>query len=160
MRVGVTGHQKREGIDWVWVARTIDKELELRPEIRLALSSLAEGADQAFAKCAIRHQIRLLAVIPIEDYSSYFAPEALLEFKRLLRHAEAIDLGLSGNPEAAFLKAGRYVVDHVDLLFAVWDGERAAGKGGTADIVAYAQERDCPIIHINPIARTIKSLHR
>jgi hypothetical protein len=159
MRVGVTGHQKREGIDWRWVSRAVDAELELRPTIELAVSSLAEGADQVFARCAIEHHIPVLAVIPIDNYASYFEAEALLEYRSLLTQSKCVDLGLTGDPETAFLQAGRYIVEHVELLFAIWDGKRAAGRGGTADIVTYAQQRDCPIIHIDPIAQTIKPLH-
>jgi hypothetical protein len=159
MRVGVTGHQKREGIDWSWVSHAIGTQLALRPQIQLALSSLAEGADQVFAVCALQRDIRLIAVVPIENYPSFFSPEALLEFKRLIGQAERIDLEFSGDPRMAFLNAGRYVVDHVDVLFAIWDGQHAAGKGGTGDIVSYAQDRRCPVVHINPLDETIKLLN-
>jgi hypothetical protein len=119
------------------------------------MSSLAAGADQVFARCALRHDIRLIAVIPIDHYASFFDPETLGEYKRLLDQADRIELGYSGDPETAFLQAGRYVVEHIDLLFAIWDGNRAEGKGGTGDIVSYAQRRRCPVVHINPIDRTI-----
>ena len=33
------------------------------------------------------------------------------------------------------------VVEHSDVLVAVWDGDRSRGEGGTADIVAYAADR-------------------
>ncbi len=39
------------------------------------------------------------------------------------------------------MAAGRAVADRSDLLLAVWDGAPAAGLGGTADIVRYAEER-------------------
>jgi hypothetical protein len=107
MRVGVTGHQKREGIDWRWVSRAVDAELELRPTIELAVSSLAEGADQVFARCAIEHHIPVLAVIPIDNYASYFEAEALLEYRSLLTQSKCVDLGLTGDPETAFLQAVR-----------------------------------------------------
>ena len=54
-----------------------------------------------------------------------------------------------------FLEAGKYVVDACDLLFAVWDGETAEGRGGTGDVVAYAQRKRRPIIHMNPCLEMI-----
>ncbi|MGA3159798.1 MAG: hypothetical protein ABSC77_01175 [Terracidiphilus sp.] len=48
----------------------------------------------------------------------------------------------------AYAQAGRYVVDHCDVLIAVWDGKPARGRGGTAKIVQYAQEQNRPIIRV------------
>ena len=44
--------------------------------------------------------------------------------------------------------AGRATVAHCDVLIAVWDGLRARGRGGTADIVQLALARGTPIVHI------------
>jgi hypothetical protein len=41
-------------------------------------------------------------------------------------------------------------VDLSDLLIAVWDGKEAKGKGGTADIVRYARERDTEVVVLWP----------
>ena len=46
-----------------------------------------------------------------------------------------------------FLRAGRRVVDLSDRLFAVWDGEKARGVGGTAEIVDYARASGKPVTH-------------
>jgi hypothetical protein len=48
--------------------------------------------------------------------------------------------------DAAYERAGRYIVDRSDVLIAVWDGREPGGRGGTADIVAYARERDVPVL--------------
>lgn len=47
--------------------------------------------------------------------------------------------------ERAYEAAGRYVVDHCDMLLAVWDGRPARGRGGTAEIIAYARRRERPL---------------
>src|SRR5262249_19847988 len=44
---------------------------------------------------------------------------------------------------------GMETVNHCDLLLAVWDGEPARGRGGTAEIVAYAREIQRPLIIID-----------
>jgi hypothetical protein len=54
----------------------------------------------------------------------------------------------SGPP--AYLSASRYLIDHCDLLLAVWDGSPATGSGGTADAVAYARDRGRSIVVVWP----------
>jgi len=45
----------------------------------------------------------------------------------------------------AYEQVGRYVVDHSDVVIAVWDGQQAQGRGGTADVVAYTRARRVPL---------------
>jgi alpha-D-ribose 1-methylphosphonate 5-triphosphate synthase subunit PhnL len=45
----------------------------------------------------------------------------------------------TSGPEA-YLAASRHLIDHCDLLLAVWDGAPATGSGGTAEAVDYARE--------------------
>jgi len=40
------------------------------------------------------------------------------------------------------------VVDHCDLLIAVWDGEPTSSRGGMAEIIAYAREQNRPILRV------------
>jgi hypothetical protein len=40
------------------------------------------------------------------------------------------------------------VADQCDALVAVWDGQPARGRGGTADIVAYARKKRRPLAWI------------
>ena len=48
----------------------------------------------------------------------------------------------------AYWKAGRYVVDHSDVLIAIWNGEKSNGRGGTKEIIDYAKKRKRPVIII------------
>lgn len=50
----------------------------------------------------------------------------------------------------AYEAAGRLVMSQADILIAVWDGDPAQGRGGTAQIVAEAIALHLPIIHIDP----------
>jgi hypothetical protein len=65
-------------------------------------------------------------------------------------------LDTHGTDEDAYLAAGQRVVELSDIVLAVWNGKPAKGKGGTADVVAYAIRRGMPLIHINPISRTVR----
>jgi len=50
--------------------------------------------------------------------------------------------------EESYYQAGRWIVDHCDWMVAVWNGLPSRGRGGTADIVAYARRTQRPLVHI------------
>jgi hypothetical protein len=156
MRIGVTGHQRRPEIDWNWVKKEIGAALSELKDVDGAYTSLAVGSDQIFAQAALRHNIKVIAVIPLPrpDYEKYFKDGDLETYYDLLGRSEVIELKGDPDHEKAFFQAGIYIADHADKLIAVWDGNPALGLGGTADIVAYAQSRGRPILHINPVRRS------
>lgn len=159
MNVGITGHQKRRGLNWDWVAVQMRDQLRQLGDVRHAYSSLAVGADQIFATAALDMRIPVVAVIPFKEYERFFSRQELVRYRDLFEHCEQIvlDSGAS-SPEQAFLEAGRYIVDHSDLLIAVWDGARSEGLGGTADIVDYARGETRQVVHIDPFQRTVTRL--
>jgi hypothetical protein len=75
-------------------------------------------------------------------------------WRRLLEHAEHVRvITENGTREDAYLDCGMATVDGADVLLAVWDGEPARGKGGTADVVSYAGLLGKPLILIDAHAR-------
>ena len=130
------------------------------------LSSLAEGADRVVARAVLSYpDARIDAVLPLtlEDYMEDFATEASRkEFAELLsRCSEPVLLrtrsirnecgdadGQAELRKDAYAEAGRYVVDHCDVLIAVWDGELARDRGGTGEIVQYALEQNRPVLRV------------
>jgi hypothetical protein len=158
MRIGITGHQKRPGIDWNWVRKCIDTELRKLSVPIKGYSSLAEGSDQVFAEAIIERGGMLEAVIPTPRYERCFSPEGLAEYQRLRSLSQARELPARETDQISFLNAGRYIVDHSNVMIAVWDGKPAVGLGGTADVVGYALTRGTPVIHIDPINRTVRTL--
>jgi hypothetical protein len=158
MRIGITGHQTRDRIDWSWVKNTIRFELSKIVGVEQCLSSLASGSDQVFAEVALDLGIPVLAVIPVQGYERYFKGKALAKYRRLLSQCKVSQLNWSGDDERAFLDAGKNIVEKSDMLFAVWDGKQAQGRGGTGDVVLFAQKSAKPIVHINPIDRSIQRI--
>src|SRR5205814_763061 len=77
-----------------------------------------------------------------QDFST---DDSVSDFRRLLGHAGSI-LELDGSRETeqrqnlSYEAAGRIVLNHCEVLLAVWDGQEAHGVGGTAGIVALALE--------------------
>jgi hypothetical protein len=130
------------------------------------LSPLAEGADRVVARAVLDYPgARLDVVLPltVDDYLEDFeTEESKKEFQDLLarcrrpvplrarrirddRHDPGDQAELRRD---AYKEVGEYVVDHCDVLIAVWDGQPARGRGGTAEVVKYAQEQNRPIIRV------------
>ena len=71
--------------------------------------------------------------LPQSDYLADFASaESKAEFLRLLGKAdEVIELPPVPTRDEAYEAAGNYVLEHCDVLIAIWDGPDAQGQGGT-----------------------------
>lgn len=125
-----------------------------------AVSSCAEGADLLFVAAAVRLGLprRCLLPIPISEFEADFSTDAAL---RSMRQAVAGAMSVhierrTDTRTAAYLDCGCRVVDESDVLVAYWDGNPAAGEGGTGDIVAYARSTGKPLLWIHSVtgART------
>jgi hypothetical protein len=135
-----------------------------RPIDRTTLiSALARGADRVAARQALALGCWLSVAMPFAgaDYLLDFKgsedpAEALqspaedrAEFEYLLGQAGDRWLALDGSraqdPDRAYEAVGRFVARHSDILIAVWDGQAAQGRGGTADIIRYATNLGVPV---------------
>lgn len=156
MRIGVTGHQEREGIDWKWVRNQIDQVVREMPTPVVGYTSLAAGADQIFARSVLEGGGKVVAVIPMPGYEACFEEAALTSYRELLKRSEEKLLpGVPGDLQESFFLAGLYVAGHSDRVLAIWDQKEAKGRGGTADIVRHCQRLKIPLTVINPINRVI-----
>lgn len=155
MIFGLTGHQKLPDsvADY---ARSRLREMRFAEDV-IGVCSLAAGADQLFAEVVLDLGGRLWAVIPANDYETTFDdPGDLDKFERLVTDAERVErLNFAKPSEQAFYAAGLRVVDLCDKLYALWDGKKARGLGGTGDIVTYAREQGKPtdVLWLDGVAR-------
>lgn len=158
-RVGITGHQRLEKADqWPWVERALHTELaKLTPPL-VGVTSLAIGADQAFARAILERGGKLVAILPFQDIERTFPSELLPSYRSLVAQATVETLNMPGNDDDAYVAAGHRVVNSSDVMLAVWDGKPQQSRGGTADIVSYATRRGVLVIHINPEARSVRRL--
>jgi hypothetical protein len=159
IQIGVTGHRALG--DTATVAGGVREAIE---RIRraygdlpvTALSMLAEGADRLVAEELLRaSNARLVAVLPsaADDYAVDFGPNdgpSRLHFDALLAQAaEVMRVPDQPSRDEGYLRAGHAMVDRCDVLLAVWDGATARGKGGTAEVVAYARARGKPLVIVH-----------
>ena len=158
-RVGITGHQRlADAEQWPWVEQQLKAELARWAPPLICFTSLAIGADQLFARAALERGGALVAILPFKDLERTFAPEDLASYRWLLRRSEVETLDTPGGDEAAYFAAGRRVVECADVMVAVWDGRPETGRGGTADIVAYAVQRQVPLFVIDPSTRSTRRI--
>ena len=170
--VGVTGHRSEAlaAADPAALGRRVDAllgEIEAaalallaserscfsdEPPLMTLVSPLAGGADQLVAARAIERGWDLQAVLPMERgaYRGSMPADDARELDRLADRSRCL-LELPGDPARpldAFVMAGRATVAHSDLLIALWDGQPARGRGGTAETIERALVRGTPVIHL------------
>lgn len=160
LSVGVTGH-RRLGTDprsawrvWAECAALLDRLREIargQGKPLVAWSALAVGADTLFARAAVGLGIPLRGVIPFHDYPDDFQGDERRQFDEILGMCEHVDrLPARKKSDQAYLKAGLWVVDHSDVVIAVWDGRPAAGTGGTGDVADYAVRKGKLLLRVDP----------
>jgi hypothetical protein len=115
------------------------------------VSCLARGADSVFAEVLIELGGRLEVIVPSSDYRQVeVPPDHAPQFDLLLDRAESVKVMPSptAGPEA-YVAANNAMLDKVDLLLAVWDGDDG-DEGGTGHVVNEARARQIPVTVIWP----------
>lgn len=154
--ISVTGHRFLAEVDKITAG--IDKALDHiertygETSFRV-ISALAEGADRlAVRRVLARGNAALIVPLPLprEEYLKDFQTQGSQEeFLELLDQAEEV-LTLPPAPtrEESYASAGYYLLDHCQVLIAIWDGQNAQGVGGTGEIAAAARRRKLPLAWI------------
>ncbi len=119
------------------------------------MSGFAEGADQiATAACPSDWIVEAILPFPKDEYLKDFERSAAGDSRdmrgeflaSLARAAVVTELPtLTGPRDQAYLLCGRFMLQQIDLLIAVWDGE-APRPGGTGEIVKDAVEGGTPVV--------------
>jgi nucleoside 2-deoxyribosyltransferase len=161
LRIGVTGH--RDPADETEISGLVRKHLsEIAKRfsanastrvIFTVVSALADGADQLVVRQAIEQlgadHVTLRAVLPFPAAGYAATVSHPRAFEELLAMAATIvTLPPSEDRGEAYERAGRVIVDHSDVVIALWDGYPADGRGGTAETVAYAQAKQTPVFAV------------
>ncbi len=125
-----------------------------QPPLLRIISPLAEGADRIAAQAGLSLGADLQCLLPFhaDEYGRDFASDGSREeFYALLARASAVfEVDGSRNAETiAYERAGRLVIEHSDFLIAIWDGEAAAGRGGTTQMVEEALAQNVPVLWLH-----------
>jgi len=156
VRIGVTGHRFLSRVDELIprIDAVLDQiEAEWPGAALTVISALAEGSDRlVVARLFYRYRARLVVPLPLpeaEYAQDFLTPASRQEFLDLLAQAdEIIRFPAVSTRPAGYAAAGHYMLDHCDLLIALWDGQPAHGDGGTGTVVASARQQRLPIAWI------------
>jgi hypothetical protein len=145
-RVGVSGHRGLEEPTVSLVEHRVRSLLAPMAGQLVGVSALADGADQIFARVVLEMGGALEVIVPAEEYRAGLPAAAHAEYDRLLAAARTVTaLPYQESSSESHMAAARRMLDGVDRLVAVWDGQPARGFGGTADVVREAEERGIPV---------------
>jgi hypothetical protein len=169
LRIGVTGHRTLENEEQLaeLVREQIDRALERleakKTDLALSVvSQLADGADRLVVREVMAaaekrgDEARVECYLPMarDEYAQAqgFDPESKREFEDLLAKATVVREPAAGaghsDRHEAYRSAGHLMVGRCDVLIALWDGLPSGGRGGTAEILAWAAARSKPCIWI------------
>ena len=146
VKIAVTGH--RYITDDVQLQHSIRQVIgEIIKDHRnseiLLYSALAEGSDQLVAEIALEFKNTWLHVpLPMAtgDYlKDFYSEKAQEKFQELMSRAFRVEfLPVSKTHQEAYRNLGVYLVEHADIILAVWNGEFNQKMGGTSDVVKTA----------------------
>lgn len=128
------------------VCQQIREKLDtLRPD--RCISGMAQGVDLWAAQICVAMEIPFTAAVPFVGQESVWPEMAQKRWRFLLgRAAEVVVVSEGGYSPAKMQIRNKWMVDHADVLLAVWDGT----SGGTANCVRYAEQKGKQIVRINP----------
>ncbi|MGH3771487.1 MAG: hypothetical protein ACRDRW_08850 [Pseudonocardiaceae bacterium] len=152
-RIGITGHVNLSRRSVPLVAEALRDVLKNYNETELVgISCLARGSDQIFARVVLERGGAVEVVLPAADYRERkIKPDNLAEFDDLIGRARVVRTLPCGKSDSdAYMAASEEVLDSVDSLIAVWDGNPSGSYSGTADVVAAARERGIPVTVVWP----------
>ena len=101
----------------------------------------------------LRHPGSTLEVVLPLDQDAYADDFETAQSRRVFaelleRAAVVVRAPAVATRDRAYEAAGRAVVDRSDVVLALWDGQPARGRGGTAQIVAYALARGVRVLWV------------
>jgi hypothetical protein len=159
--VGFSGHRLLADAPGAAAAiHTVLEELRRdAPGEWIALSSVAIGSDQVFVEQARSLGLSWHAILPLPraEFAKDFSPAEWGAVETILAQAEHVRvITENGAREDAYLDCGMETVNGADVLLAVWDGQPARGKGGTADVIEYAKAIGKPVVIIDAATHGIR----
>ncbi|WP_280336171.1 hypothetical protein [Nocardia wallacei] len=151
-RIAITGHRGLPNETTVLVDKAIRAELARRDLGELiGVSCIADGADSLFARAVLDVGGGLVVVVPARQYRAGLPSEHHATYDELMAAAlDVIQLDYDESTSEAHQAGSERMLEAADELFAVWDGKPARAYGGTADVVAVAEQCGIPVIVIWP----------
>jgi len=116
------------------------------------LSGMAEGTDVFCAEIVLALQennpvLKLHCVLPCKEQADRWSVSARERYRTILDQADSIVCVNRHYSQRCMLERNEFLVDHAEILLAVYNGEC---RGGTAATVRYAQKQGKRVLIIDP----------
>lgn len=153
MIIAFTGHRpdklggyKLPNPTYRYVCQQLESKLkELKPE--KVISGMALGVDQWAAYISHKLSIPFIAAVPFEGQEGAWPTQSQKTYHQLIKLAsERVVVSPGGYSAHKMQIRNQWMVDHCDILLAVWDGS----AGGTGNCVNYAKSQNKQIVVIDP----------
>ena len=153
MRIGVTGHMNLDENTTHLVAAAIRTHLaDIDGLALVGISCLARGADSIFAQAVLDQGGALEAILPSTDYrQTKVKTDHAPTFDKLLAEATLVrTMPFDTANRDAYAAANEAMLNTIDQLLAIWDGQPSPDRGGTAGAVEDARARGIDVVVIWP----------
>lgn len=153
MIIAFTGHRpdklggyKLPNPTYRYVCQQLEAKLkELKPE--KVISGMALEVDQWAAYISHKLGIPFIAAVPFEGQEGAWPTQSQKTYQQLIKLAsERVVVSPGGYSAHKMQIRNQWMVDHCDILLAVWDGS----AGGTGNCVNYAKSQNKQIVVIDP----------
>ena len=155
----VTGHRpqgfpfpydsENERMEWYELILYHELEKLVKKGYTHFISGMAQGADLDFANAVsllkVEYEVTLEAAIPYSNQAKSWPEEAFFRYLDLLDECDVKTVLSETFYRGCLQVRNRYMVDHSDLVLAIWNGTK---KGGTWNTICYAQKIGKPIQYI------------
>ena len=122
------------------------------------MSGGALGFDQMAARIVLSLRekypwVRLIMVIPFDGQADKWSQEQRGRWLEIIEASDKVIHISHSYDKGVFFRRNHYMVDHVDLLLAAYDGQ----PGGTAGTIAYAKRHGVRVTYILPVKASIQN---
>ncbi|MGH3966313.1 MAG: hypothetical protein ACRDRY_24225 [Pseudonocardiaceae bacterium] len=153
--IGITGHRGLSPPTARLVTEALREALAEYGASVTGVTSLADGADQLFARAVVDQGGLIEVIAPAAQYRDGLPSESHAEYDDLLGQAIKVHrLDFTESTSESHMAASELMISMISSLFAVWDQQPARGYGGTADVVALARDKERPVRIIWPDGAT------
>lgn len=121
--------------------------------IKYFITGCAMGVDMWAAEEVMElkkefDDIKLLAAVPFEGMEERWSDSFKERYRNIISNCDRVKYICNGYTKNCYLVRDRFMVDHADMILAVYD--RKKRNSGTGYTVNYAMETEKPVVIVDP----------